>query len=101
MACVDDLIFLSNSRDVFDEAVDKFLSHFEGNSEPLEWYVGIHVRWCGNSIFVSQECYTLQAIDEFKLGDLKTYETPMLSTLYNEIQHHKSDKLVNSWFTGI
>lgn len=38
---IDDLIFLSSSKDALNKSTSDYLKSFEGSEQPLTWYLGI------------------------------------------------------------
>lgn len=96
LAYVDDPIFVSSDNGTLELEVSSFLSQFEGTDEPLEWYIGDHLS-VDNGIFdISQSAYFDETLTSFAPERCRTYTTPMVSNLYDELQHHSTDEVNNA-----
>ena len=94
---VDDILFAGDWKEELENAVKELLNHFEGHSEEsLSWYLGVKIEFNAESCKVSQPAYISRILQEYKLQDVKIYETPMSSNFYAELERNKKEPVLNS-----
>ena len=91
---VDDLIFVSSTSESLEEICSSFLKVFEGNKEPLHWYLAVKVDELKNKLVFSQEAYINQCLETFNLADMNPQETPMQGNFYDAAKVHNSDPVI-------
>ncbi|GKD38193.1 putative ribonuclease H-like domain-containing protein [Tanacetum coccineum] len=75
---VDDIIFRSTNKELFDEfeklMTDKFKMSSMGE---LTFFLGLQIQQKKNGIFISQDKYVKEILTKFKYNDVKTASTPV------------------------
>lgn len=95
LAYVDNLLFFGNTAAALDTAIAYFLTNFDGSAEPLEWYLGVNFKINTDSVQLSQENYIQQALNEFRLLEMKPFSTPMTANFHDEAIFHEKDPVLD------
>lgn len=75
---VDDIVITSSSSKFISQTIVSLREVFSiKDLGPLNFFLRIHVIWMDNVIFLSQQQYVANILEEFKLSNLKPAITPM------------------------
>ncbi|RDX94898.1 hypothetical protein CR513_22662, partial [Mucuna pruriens] len=78
---VDDIIFIENNQNLFEDFNKVMSCEFEMTDIRLmSYYLGLEVKQMNNDIFVSQESYA-KVLEKFKMFDCNPVNTPMEGSL--------------------
>ncbi|GKV18362.1 hypothetical protein SLEP1_g28758 [Rubroshorea leprosula] len=75
---VDDLIFIGNNANMFEEFKKAMTQEFEMTDIGLmSYYLGIEVKQNEDGIFISQEAYAKKVLEKFEMENCKSVSTPI------------------------
>ncbi|KAM1738452.1 hypothetical protein ACFX11_014268 [Malus domestica] len=98
---VDDLIFIRNNPNMFEEFKRVMTKEFKMTDIRLmAYYLGIEVKQNEESIFISQENYTKEILKKFKLGHCKLIST-LVECGVKLTKHDKGESVDPTFFKSL
>ena len=67
---------------------------FEGKIyDDLSWYLNVRIEWSNDGCKVSQSAYVNQMLSDYGLENIRTFNTPMSSSFYEELERNKDQAI--------